>query len=220
MLPMQKKRIFIFLIAVILLSIVEGTFLRLILPPCVASNSGQDQTASLSVANKSETNQSVENQLVPNQSLANIDSLRILGDQLDHLREMNTRLVDYVRTLRPTAPGEILVEQVRHARYWVAIYLATADEDAKQRLTEALTRVGYTVTPGDALHLRPIDSEQRAKVFYFHDDAFGAADELAKLMGRLTGEAFDIRRGSGLSLPSEQQRWTFVVSATQVFPKN
>ncbi|CAK0739772.1 hypothetical protein CCP3SC15_1060003 [Gammaproteobacteria bacterium] len=196
---MQTKKILIVSMSVVLLFISGGISLVLVLPWHIVPNSRQEQTSPPSQPS------------VASGTAENIDGLRILGDQADHLREMDTRLAEYIHTLRPTAPGESLVEQAHHARYWVAIYLTKGDETTKQHLTEALTRVGYTVTPGEVLHLQLADSEQRSSVFYFHDDSFGAADELAKLMGRLTGGTFDVRHGSHLPIPPDQERWTFVV---------
>lgn len=195
MFSQRTQDIVIFFTQMMVLLIVGGTFGLL---NSKLSSSESDQTQDLS----------------PKQSFLEFqreDGLRILGDQIDHLRELGIRLADHIRGLRPTAIGESLVDQARHARFWVAVSLTGAGKEIKSRLIKALTDKGYTVTPEEFLHLRPSNPENRSTVFYFHDEAFGVADELAKFVGNLSMGVFDIRRGFGLPISHDQERWTFFV---------
>jgi hypothetical protein len=213
MLPMRTKNAFVFSIQMVLLLIIGGAFVIQISQQLIAASSNLEPTDNLD--NPSGISVDINESFSPLQKMISLsernDGLRILGDQINHFRELGLRLADHIRSLRPTALGETLVDQANHARYWVALYVNGEPKQPQSRLMEALTKRGYSVTSGESLRLRPGRAGYRSTVYYFHDDAFGAADELARFMGNLAKGNFDVRRSSGLPILMEQQRWAFLV---------
>jgi hypothetical protein len=93
----------------------------------------------------------------------------------------------------------------------MGIYGLNIDEKTFEAARDLLTRNGAHFAGGFTMTERPPWLARRSTVFYYHDRAQSAAQDIAKAYGERLGIRFALQRGAGLGVRSGEEQVTFFV---------
>jgi hypothetical protein len=96
--------------------------------------------------------------------------------------------------------------------YLVGLQTLGLDDSVRQQLNQKLRDGGYSLSETSyAYHSRESWFAATSTVFYYTNSALPAANRLAELMKRLTGDDFVVQRGSGYGVDPTQRDVTLFV---------